>query len=226
MTVTSTFSRFFLLPVALLAAACGDDESAAIVTTDDAGAQTSAAATSGDDSTESTIDVDLDASVSSCLEILHSCGTPDPVAQLCTELALGKNEDECTSVINTCLPSCQSGKPPSDEPSADQCRDMGHKCHDYDEGSGLGYLCHKVGHEGDLELCPVIYAACATLCHIEPGDGGANHHNEGDASHHDADAATHAPHDGGHEELDAAPTNGVDTSNSVPLADAASDAAL
>ena len=224
MTVTSTFPRL-LLPVALFAAGCGDDEGAAVVASD-AGESTATLATSSAESAESTVHVEFDASVSACAALAGSCkGSTDPIAVLCGEIADEKNDAECGLISDTCTSYCEMGTSPSNEPSAAQCSDMGHKCHDYDDGSGLGYLCHKVGHEGDLEACSVIYSACATLCHIEPGDAGAGHH-DGDASHHDDDAGAHAPHDGGHDELDAAAVDAVDASDSLPLVDAASDAAL
>src|SRR5690606_11224387 len=218
MTITSTFPRL-LLPVALFAAGCGDDEGADVVASE-AGESTATLATSSAESAESTVHVEFDASVSACAALAGSCkGSTDPIAVLCGEIANEKNDAECELISNTCTSYCEMGTSPSNEPSAAQCSNMGHKCHDYDNSSGLGYLCHKVDHDSDLEACSVIYSACATLCDIEPSNASASHHDS-NASHHDDNASAHAPHNGGPDELNAAAVNAVNASDSLPPVDA------
>jgi uncharacterized repeat protein (TIGR04052 family) len=54
---------------------------------------------------------------------------------------------------------------------------MGDTCHDFDEGDGLGHLCHEIGHVGNLAWCDAIFDECVALCG-EPDE----HHDDHDAS--------------------------------------------
>lgn len=54
---------------------------------------------------------------------------------------------------------------------------MGDTCHEFDEGTGLGHLCHEVGHSGNVTWCGAIFEECVALC------------GEPDVHHEDHDAA-------------------------------------
>jgi uncharacterized repeat protein (TIGR04052 family) len=71
---------------------------------------------------------------------------------------------------------------------------MGEACHDYDQGPGLGRLCHDVGHKGNVTWCAAIYDSCAALCQLDELDGGAGHGHDdaGEHSHAELDAAMDA----------------------------------
>lgn len=73
-----------------------------------------------------------------------------------------------------------------DEPS-ERCHELGHLCHDLDDGEGLAHECHEAGHAGDEAACVEIYDACIALC----GSDGGNH------EHGSSDAGAHSDHDGG-----------------------------
>lgn len=243
MTSSSSFTyrNLFIALSACVAAttACGDDEGQATTPVADAGGESSTPVEAGPGPTSSAPASSSSAAQTSgageCAEIATACAGKDDgdgVGSLCLDIAGSDHADECSTAHATCLTFCESGELPQREagaPSAEQCDVMGESCHEYDEGTGLGHLCHEVGHSGNLTWCAVIYDACSTLCHITEGDAGHGHEHAEDAGHaHDAGTDAHDAGDHHHEAdaavvLDAALSSEV--SDAAPVTASAVDAA-
>lgn len=196
MHFTSSFNRLALVPLAFSAfagTACSDDESAAIVPVSDAGTGDAATGTSNGDASENIPPLPTCAGISVACNEREGDGT---VGELCLEIAGSSVESQCAAVGGTCLAFCETGSLPITDagaPSEEQCHEMGETCHAYDDGNGIGHLCHEVGHSGNVEWCSVIYSTCEQLCRTEASDGGSSHPHDGtDASH------IHTPTDTSH----------------------------
>jgi hypothetical protein len=107
-----------------------------------------------------------------CAQISAACSLapvvdagPHAVSALCTQVAEGGNAEECEALRDECT-GCGSDEEPVavGEDAASQCEELGTRCHDRDTGSGLGHLCHEVGHVVALPWCVLIYDECAALC--------------------------------------------------------------
>jgi uncharacterized repeat protein (TIGR04052 family) len=128
-----------------------------------------------------------DAGADVCASLLTACAGKDDadgVGNLCLRAGNSQDEAACGVLHDTCLTYCETGIIPSAEagaPNKEQCQAMGDACHEYDQGIGLGQLCHDVGHKANLVQCAALYEGCAALCDVHDGDAG-NHHHESDAS--------------------------------------------
>jgi len=104
----------------------------------------------------------------------------DGLGNLCLRVASRGNAEECATLADECQAFCSSGQEPTVDGggvSEEQCKAMGSACHDLDEGSGLGFLCHDVGHKGNVAWCNAIFDECVALCgpldaHHGDDDGG------------------------------------------------------
>jgi hypothetical protein len=162
-------ARLAFFPLVLLAAfGCGDSKTPVKLTPDsgDAGGKSANdAAPSGADSS-----APPDAATSQCPELLAVCAAADDVdglGNLCLRVASEADAVACDAVAPECLAYCggDSGLGvDAGELNVRQCKAMGDKCHDFDTGSGLGNLCHEVGHTGNLSWCAAIYDECVALC--------------------------------------------------------------
>lgn len=182
-------SPFTLLLVApLLATACGDDESTSPSPTesDDAGADADAPSTTTTQVTSASSSEPLSSSSASpndCATITTTCVGKDDVdglGNLCLRVGASDNAEQCASLAAECESFCGAGEAPSLDGGnidVETCKAMGDTCHDFDEGAGLGHLCHEVGHGGNLTWCGAIFDECVSLCG-EP----AVHHEDHDAS--------------------------------------------
>jgi uncharacterized repeat protein (TIGR04052 family) len=168
------------LAVWVFGSACGDDDAGGPVSTRDAGAKSS--------DTESSPSNDAGGGIDQCAVVVTACDGKDDVdgvGNLCLRAAASGDQAACGTLVDSCLTYCETGKAPSrpaGAPSKEQCAAMGHACHDYDTGSGLGQLCHSVGHQANLSQCEALYDGCVELCNIEESDAGRHaHHPEEDA---------------------------------------------
>lgn len=174
------------LAVSVFGSACSDDEVSSPVSTADAGSKATDAGT--------------DAGLDQCPAVLTACDGKDDVdgvGNLCLRAAASGDEAACGTLVDTCLTYCETGEAPSrpaGAPSKDQCAAMGHACHDFDTGSGLGQLCHSVGHQTNLTQCEALYDGCVALCDIDDSDAGhQGHHSEEEDAGVDADAGSLVP---------------------------------
>lgn len=122
----------------------------------------------------------------SCAHIAEACHPLEEqggLAQLCHETGHGGDAEQCAAISDACLALCEDGvgPAPAGDAGAEQCTTIGHACHDYDTGSGLGALCHSVGHSGDPDLCGVVYGACADFCGLHEHPDGGHASDAGDA---------------------------------------------
>lgn len=125
-----------------------------------------------------------DAAVNDCQAITTVCKGKDDVdglGNLCLRVGANDDAETCGLLSGTCLTFCETGQEPTREggaPDQEACEAMGDACHDYDEGTGLGRLCHDIGHKANVAQCSAIYDDCARLCQIHEDDGGAHSHDE------------------------------------------------
>jgi hypothetical protein len=111
-----------------------------------------------------------------CYRITTQCTGVDALSSLgttCVEVGAAGDVASCEALEEECAQYCQgaafvdagadSGAQES-APDAEQCGVMGEACHAFDEGHGLGHLCHEVGHARDLAVCGAIYDECEALC--------------------------------------------------------------
>lgn len=166
------------LAVCVFGSACGDDDARSPVSTSDAGAKSSDAESSND----------AGAGIDQCAAVGTACNGKDDVdgvGNLCLRAAASEDQAACGTLYDTCLTYCETGEAPgrpAGAPSKEQCAAMGHACHDFDEGSGLGQLCHSVGHQANVTQCEALYDGCVALCNIDDSDAGHHgHHPEEDA---------------------------------------------
>jgi hypothetical protein len=166
----------------------------------------------------------VDAAVEgACHRITTECAGVDVLSSLsttCVEVGATGDRASCEALEDECAQYClgaafgdagaDSGAQ-AEAPNAEQCGVMGEACHAFDEGRGLGHLCHEVGHARDLVVCGAIYDECEALCGEFPSDEDAAHGHEatdaahGDAAHgHEATDAAHGDAAHGHEATDAA----------------------
>lgn len=125
-----------------------------------------------------------------CENIATQCADYDDVdglGNLCLRTADVADVDQCEALSETCLAVCTpNGEPPpvseaAQDVTAEECdRQVGEPCHPEDFGTGLGPLCHRVGHSGNVTWCSAVYDQCVALC------GGAEAHPESDGGHNDA----------------------------------------
>lgn len=197
MTLRNTSRALLLLPIVspLFATGCGDDDSASNTAPEayDAGADAGEAATSSTgasvESTTATSSQALETTETSgndCGPILAACEGKDDVdglGNLCLRVGSGDDAAVCSILADECAAFCSTGESPTlDGGNVDQelCETMGDTCHEFDEGTGLGHLCHEVGHAGNVTWCGAIYADCVALCG-EPA-GPDHDHDASDAS--------------------------------------------
>ncbi len=193
-----TASRFTayrrLLPLSVLVlggTACSDDEGSSSTPVVDAGPDAASPETTPttEPSTETSSSVE-DAGADVCASLLTACAGKDDVdgvGNLCLRAGNSQDEAACGVLHDTCLTYCETGVTPSAEagaPNKEQCQAMGDACHEYDQGTGLGQLCHDVGHKANLVQCAALYDGCAALCDIHDTDAGGQHHelDAGDAA--------------------------------------------
>lgn len=150
--------------------ACGDDESAAgpLVSPPDGG---DAAVVSS----EPSMDEDSGTPAPSwCSNIALECADYDDVdglGNLCLRTAADDDAAQCEALSETCDAVCKpNGEPPAVSEAArnvtaEECdRQVGEPCHPEDFGTGLGALCHRVGHSGNVAWCAAVYDQCVELC--------------------------------------------------------------
>jgi hypothetical protein len=119
-----------------------------------------------------------------CVDIATACTGKDDVdglGNLCLRVGSSNNAEECTTLVGECEAFCRDGQSPRIDGGAlseEVCEAMGDTCHDFDEGSGLGHLCHTVGHSENVTWCGAIYDECVALC----GNPGPHGHGGPDAS--------------------------------------------
>lgn len=182
---TSSLVTLLALGSSLLVVACGDDESSSTPPpTEDAGVDASASSTAPESTAVSSQSLETgEAPLADCTTIATSCEGKDDVdglGNLCLRVAASNNAEECASVVTECEAFCDDGQVPAldgGEVSEELCKAMGNTCHDFDEGSGLGHLCHEVGHMGNVAWCGAIFDECVALC----GQPDV-HHGDDDAS--------------------------------------------
>ncbi len=115
-------------------------------------------------------------------QLCHDFDTGEGMGHECHEVGHAGDADECAAIYDECIAFCQepaeagvdAGDDHHGEGSA-MCEEMGHLCHDLDDGEGLAHECHEVGHAGDADECAEIYDECIALCQ---GDGGSHSHME------------------------------------------------
>ncbi len=115
----------------------------------------------------------------------------------CHDVGHAGDPEACAEIYDECIAFCQApidagtsdaGTRHPDDASAGHhetdagsalCEELGHTCHAFDDGDGLGRECHEVGHAGDHEACEAIFDQCSQLCR---GDAGPGHTEPMDAS--------------------------------------------
>jgi uncharacterized repeat protein (TIGR04052 family) len=129
----------------------------------------------------SVADASLDAGSATCEAITAACTGYDDVDGLgnfCLRVSDAADPEECGALSEECLDFCRDdAPPPADAGSvgAEECEEMGDRCHDLDVGHGLANLCHETGHTGNPAWCTAIFDECNALCgHLEPSDGGTD----------------------------------------------------
>ncbi len=141
-----------------------------------------------------------DPGVIMCAELGTLCHAYDEgdgeLGDVCHDTGHFGDPEACAEIYDECIAFCQEPPDAGDGPhggdhdgGSAMCEDLGHLCHDFDTGEGLGHECHEVGHAGEQEACAEIYDECIAFCSTE---GGA-HHPEYEAGH-PHDAGDHADH--------------------------------
>jgi uncharacterized repeat protein (TIGR04052 family) len=148
-------------------------------TSTSAQASTASSADASFDLDASASDASTDGGANSCGSIAAACAEFDDVdglGNLCLRASAGADAEVCGALSDECLDFCQENAPPIIDAgiAAGACEAMGDRCHDLDDGHGLGSLCHDTGHAGNAVWCAAIYDECTALCgHSEPDhDGG------------------------------------------------------
>ncbi len=160
--------RLVFVPLACLAPACGDSKTP--VKHLDGGLGDAGQGAGGGHSADAGRSSDAADGGNSCASILATCAGSDDVdglGNLCLRVASKDEVSTCAAVASECLAYC-AGETESSGDAGDldvaQCKAMGDTCHDFDTGTGLGNLCHEVGHSGNLAWCSAIYDDCVALC--------------------------------------------------------------
>jgi uncharacterized repeat protein (TIGR04052 family) len=142
-------------------------------------ASTAASSTPSATSDAGTADASADAGAGTCELIDSACAgfdDEDGLGNLCLRVSAGADAEECGALGEECLEFCQENAPAIVDAGIAEaaCEEMGDRCHDLDDGQGLGHLCHETGHAGNAVWCAAIYDECTALCgHSEPDlDGG------------------------------------------------------
>ena len=115
-----------------------------------------------------------------CEELGHTCHDFDDGEGLgheCHEIGHAGDAHECAEVYDECMDLCSGdgGVHIEEDAGAAMCEELGHTCHDFDDGEGLGHECHEIGHAGDPQACATIYDECLDFC---SGDAGAHDHED------------------------------------------------
>lgn len=175
------FSRSFsfLALASLLTSACGDDETSIVTQEPDAGLD-AGAVTAAVESSSNAAESSAPDDCASLSAVCRGKDDEDGLGNLCLRVASRGNSEECATLVDECAAFCGSGQEPTIDGgsvSEEQCKAMGSACHDFDEGSGLGFLCHDVGHKGNVAWCNAIFDECVALCgppdsHHQDEDGG------------------------------------------------------
>jgi hypothetical protein len=138
-----------------------------------------------------------------CENIATQCAEyddTDGLGHLCLRLASENSVESCDAIADECSAYCRAdGVEPEasvetstlDAESCDEA--IGDPCHEFDHGTGLGHVCHQLGHQGNIPGCVALYDECVALCGgAEPGEehvSDAGSESSSDASVNDA--ATH-----------------------------------
>lgn len=163
--MTYRFVSLVSVPViCLVAGACGNSK-VPVKQLDAGGGDASTG-----DITQNDASTAADAAANQCPAIATACAGQDDVdglGNLCLRVSAEGETTTCDAIAPECFAHCSdAGSVPADggEMSVELCKAMGSTCHDFDEGSGLGHLCHEVGHAGNVAWCTAIYDECVALC--------------------------------------------------------------